>query len=302
MDAPSLIAVAGPVEPELLAAWVGHYRELGVTRFHLAFHFTDQVPVARVEALARTCRTLGVAPTVTNRGPWHEHTNGLLRDMLREQAGDGWHLLADVDEFQAYPGSLAEVLAAVERSGTGTVGGLMLDRVSPDGRLCGWDPAMGLDASYPLGGFLTHEVVRGDPRKIVLAHSTVAVTSGNHRAPGHRPTTRPPVVVHHFKWRDVLAYVEQRAARFADGSWKSASPALRDEGRRLLEHLHAHGGRIGVDEAGLRFRPVSLKTTPDWWAEEASPLVEKWRPPHAGPRKSGSMTSSPSPSGTSNRS
>ncbi|GAB2718890.1 hypothetical protein GCM10027072_09860 [Streptomyces bullii] len=36
-------------------------------------------------------------------------------------------------------------------------------------------------------------------RAVVLAHSNVAVASGNHRAENHRPANRPPVLVHHFK-------------------------------------------------------------------------------------------------------
>ncbi|MFJ3249089.1 glycosyltransferase family 2 protein [Streptomyces sp. NPDC086782] len=292
---PPMIAVIGPVEPGLLAVWVDHYRAMGVDRFHVAFHFPDDVPADREEALMSACSGLGIVPAVVNRGAWHEHTNTVLRDMLREQAGDGWHLLADSDEFHTYPAPLGEVVAEAERSGTGTVGGLMLDRVARDGSLAGWDPVVGLDGAYPLGGFLTHEVLRGDPRKIVLAHSRVAVASGNHRAEGHRPVNRPPVVVHHFKWRaGVREYIEERAARVADGSWETKSLALLDEAMRLLGHLQTHGGRIGVDAAGPRFRPVSLKTVPSWWDAEATQLVDAWRPPHAGRNQPGSTISSPS--------
>lgn len=42
----------------------------------------------------------------------------------------------------------------------------MLDRVSADGSLTGWDAAEGLDAAYPLGAFLTHRLVRGDPARL----------------------------------------------------------------------------------------------------------------------------------------
>ncbi|MGW2697781.1 glycosyltransferase family 2 protein [Streptomyces sp. NPDC001296] len=291
---PPLIAVVGPVEPALLTAWVSHYRTLGIERFHLAFHFTDHVDPDRRHQVQAACRELGIVPDAVSTGPWHEHTNPRLRDALRERAGAGWHLLADSDELHAYPAPLAEVIAAAEASGTGTVGGLMLDRVSADGSLTGWDPAEGLDAAYPLGAFLTHHLLRGDPRKIVLAHSGVAVASGNHRAQGHRPANRPPVVVHHFKWRDgVRRDVERRAEHSADGTWKTASPARLAEARRLLDHLQRHGGRIAVDSPRLGFRPVSLRTVPDWWAAEASRLVTTWRPP-AGQNEPGSMISSPS--------
>ncbi|MEU3279225.1 hypothetical protein [Streptomyces antibioticus] len=291
---PPLIAVVGPVEPALLTAWVTHYRTLGIERFHLAFHFPGHVDADRRHQVQAACRELGIVPDAVSDGPWHEHTNPRLRDALRERAGAGWHLLADSDELHAYPAPLTEVIAAAEASGTGTVGGLMLDRVSADGSLTGWDPAQGLDAAYPLGAFLTHHLLQGDPRKIVLAHSSVPVASGNHRAEGHRPANRPPVVVHHFKWRDgVDEDAGRRAQHSADGTWKTASPARLAEARRLLEHLQRHGGRIAVDSPRLNFRPVCLGSVPDWWAAEATRLVATWRPP-AGQNEPGSMISSPS--------
>lgn len=291
---PPLVAVVGAVEPALLTAWVTHYRGVGVQRFHLAFHFPDHVTPDQRDHVQAACRELGIAPDLVSCGPWHEDTNPRLRDVLRERASAGWHLLADADEFHSYPAPLHEVIAAAEESGTGTVGGLMLDRVRADGSLTGWDPAQGLDAAYPLGAFLAHRLLQGDPRKIVIAHSDVRVASGNHRAEGHRPTNRLLVVVHHFKWRDgVLADAERRAAYSADGTWKTTSPARLIEARRLLDHLQRHGGRIAVDSARLNFRPVSLATVPDWWATEATRLVATWRPPAtaAGQNEPGSMTS-----------
>ncbi|WP_043463967.1 hypothetical protein [Kitasatospora sp. MBT66] len=275
---PPVIAVIGPVEPELLTAFTTHYRTLGITRFHLAFHFPDHVGADRRQALLTTCRDLGLAPRITSTGPWHETTNGGLRDELRRGAGEGWHLLADSDELQTYPDGLTTTIADAEADRCGTVRGLMLDRVTADGSLTGWDTADGLDAAYPLGGFVTHRVVRGDPRKIVLAHSSVQVASGNHRAPGHPPANRPPVVVHHFKWRHgVDDDVRRRAEHSADCTWKSLSQARHTEARRVLAHLQRNGGRIGVRQLGLR--PVTLAQTPTWWADEAQHLVDTWRPP-----------------------
>lgn len=293
---PALIAVIGPVEPALLTAWVHHYRTLGIERFLLGFHFPDHVTPQRRHHLQVACHEFGIIPAAISTGPWHEHTNPQLRDALRERAGTGWHLLTDSDEFHSYPAPLAEVLEEA-RSGIGTVGGLMLDRVATDGALTAWNPTEGLDAAYPLGGFLTHHLLRGDPRKIVLAHSSVPVASGNHRAEGHRPRNRPPVVVHHFKWREgVRQDIERRAEHSATGAWKTASPAQLTEARRLLEHLQRHGGRIATDSPRIAFRPVSLQTMPAWWATEATQLAATWRPPTpgAGHHEPGATISSPS--------
>ena len=292
---PPMIAVIGPVRPELLSTWITHYRQLGVTRFHLAFHFPDHVGVLARERLLQTCRQHDITPGEISTGPWHEHTNTYLRDRQRQAAGPGWHLLSDSDEFHSYPAPVTQLLADAEQADTGTVGGLLLDRITTNGALtaCNW--RKGLDAGYPLGGFLTHRLLRGDPRKIVLAHSSVTVASGNHRAPGHRPVNRPPVVVHHFKWRaGITDDLERRLSNFTDGTWQPASPAVASEAHRLLSHLDHHNGLIALDQVLMPFRPVSMTTLPDWWAAEATQLVATWRPPRS-QKEPGSKISSPSP-------
>ncbi|MFJ6213820.1 hypothetical protein ACIQGZ_10890 [Streptomyces sp. NPDC092296] len=294
-SSPPMVAVIGPVEPELLDAWISHYQGLGVTRFHLAFHFPDHAGVIARERVLGVCRRHGIVPGEISVGPWHEDTNTALRDAQRDIAGPGWHLIADSDEFHAYPAPLPELLASAESAGTGTIGGLMLDRISADGSLTACDWSRGLDASYPLGGFLTHRLLRGDPRKIVLAHSSVTVDSGNHRAEGHRPTNRPPVVVHHFKWRaGVSDDLERRVRNFTDGSWQARGPAVAAEASRLLNHLDRHDGRISTQLATVPFRPVTRDAVPSWWAAEATRIVATWRPPRR-QNEPGSMISSPSP-------
>ena len=279
---PALIAVIGPVEPILLAAWAAHYRALGVERFHVAFHFPAHVPDTWRHELLATARQLGISPAGVSTGPWHEHTNTELRDALREEAGPGWHLLADADEFQTYPAPLTEVVAAAETAGSPVIGGLMLDRVAADGRLAHWSPATGLDRAFPLGGHLTHRLLHGDPRKIVLVRSGITVASGNHRAPGHKPDVNALACVHHFKWRSgVLEDLRRRVEKFTDGTWAEHTPAVRDEASRLLEHLERRGGRIDVADVRLGFRRATLDRLPDRWAHEAHTLHTGWRPPAA---------------------
>ncbi|MFJ2771743.1 glycosyltransferase family 2 protein [Streptomyces sp. NPDC087300] len=277
--APALIAVIGPVEPPLLAAWIRHYRRLGIERFLIAFHFPEHVPAHLRHELQDTSRELGVLPTGTSHGPWHEHTNAQLRDALRHRAEAGWHLLADVDEFQQYPAPLHEVITQAEKSRHRVVGGLMLDRVSACGRLTNWRSEGGLDLAYPLGGHLTHRLLHGDPRKIVLARRDVTVASGNHRAPGHRPDVDRLCAVHHFKWRSgVLDDLRRRIRHFSTGTWQEQTPAVRDEASRLLEHVGRHSGAINTSDPQFAFRHVSLDQMPLGWSAEARGVVTTWRP------------------------
>ncbi|MFI1826918.1 glycosyltransferase family 2 protein [Streptomyces sp. NPDC020412] len=283
---PALIAVVGPVEPSLFEVWVRHYRKLGAERFLIAFHFPEHVPDAQQHELQAACRELGIVPAGTSTGPWHEHTNIQLRDALRQHAGRGWHLFADADEFQQYAAPLREVIDQAERSGHRAVGGLMLDRVATTGRLAGWHPEDGLDHAYPLGGHLTHRLLHGDPRKIVLARHDVPVSSGNHRAPGHRPDPDHLCAVHHFKWRSgVLDDLRRRVQHFSAGTWQEQSPAVRDEAARLLAHVGRHSGTIDTSDPRFAFRRVSLDRIPDTgyripdtWPAEARSIVTAWRP------------------------
>ncbi|MFH8990843.1 glycosyltransferase family 2 protein [Streptomyces sp. NPDC017940] len=276
---PALIAVIGPVEPSLLAAWVCHYRRLGIERFLIAFHFPEHVPDQQRHELQAASRELGITPSGTSAGPWHEHTNTQLREALRHRAGPGWHLLADVDEFQQYPAPLGEVIAQADKSGHRVVGGLMLDRVTSSGRLTGWQPQGGLDLAYPLGGYLTHRLLHGDPRKIVLACHDVTVASGNHRAPGHKPDADRICAVHHFKWRSgVLDDLRRRIQHFSSGTWQEQTPAVREEASRLLTHVGQHGGVINISDPRFAFRRVSLDRMPFGWPAEACGVFTTWRP------------------------
>ncbi len=292
---PALIAVIGPVEPALLSAWADHYRRLGIERFHLAFHFPDHVHDAWWHQLVTVSRNLGIAPAQISTGPWHEHTNAQLRDHLREQAGTGWHLIADSDEFQSYPAPVSEMINQAEMSGQKVIGGLMLDRVATDGRLAAWCPEAGLDRAFPLGGHLTHRLLEGDPRKIVIAHSSVTVASGNHRAPDHKPAMDTLACVHHFKWRSgVLDDLRRRVEQFTAGKWAEHTPAVRSESSRLLQHVNRHHGRIDVADPHLAFRPVTLDRLPDDWATESATIATTWLPPQP-QDQSGFTISSPSP-------
>lgn len=157
----------------------------------------------------------------------------------------------------------------------------MLDRVAADGSFPDWDPALGLDVAYPLGGFLTHFLLRGDPRKIVLARHDVQVASGQHRAPGHRPVNAIPVCVHHFKWRSgVVAYLSKRVAMLGPGRpWREMSPAVRLETHRVLDHLAVHHGRVDVTDPAWGFAPATTSRLPSGWEAKARRIIDTWRPP-----------------------
>src|SRR5262249_38102993 len=126
-------------------------------------------------------------------------------------------------------------------------------------------------------------LLRGDPRKIVLARSEVTVASGNHRAPGHTPDPATLVCVHHFTWRSgVLDDLQRRVEKFSSGAWTEHTPAVRHEAARLLDHVAQHHGRINITDPFLGFRPVTLDHLP-----AAGPSWHGRSPPSGGHRQIG---------------
>lgn len=278
-----LVAVIGPVEPGLLEAFIGHYRSLGITRFHLAFHFADDADSGAVSDVLTACRDLAGPPDIVSTGPWHETLHGQLRDRLRSAAGPGWHLIADSDEFHSYPKPIASMIRDAEETGSGVVGGVLLDRISSDGSVTSAPPARtprDLDRAYPLGGFLTHRLLHGDPRKIVLARDDITLALGSHRSPGNRPANSPPAAVHHFKWRPgITDDLARRVQHHHSGHWHEETAAIRTEAGTFLDHLRQNDGHISLTCPGLSWRPVTIAALPGWWDRDASQVSAEFRPP-----------------------
>lgn len=273
----TLVVVAGAVEPALLREFFAHYRRLGVERFLVGFHFDEDAADAEVAAQVAECRRLEVFPEIVTRGTWTSATNAPIRDELRRRAGPGWHVIADIDEFQHHPDSVRETILRAVEHGTRHAEGLLFDRVAATGSLEGWQPQTGLDASYPLGAFFTHLVLDGDPRKVMVVHASVEVASGNHRVLTEpRRSPMPPLPVHHFKWRGgTTAYLRGRARRF-EGSQDPEERSMRREALRLLAHLERQGGAIGVDRPELGFRPTSTQKLPPAWSVDAKRVSRYW--------------------------
>lgn len=275
-----LISVIGPVEPPLLRAFAQHYLALGVDRLLLGFHFPDDLPRQQEVELVGACEEFS-SPEILSRGAWRADTNGRVRDELRRRAGKGWHVLADVDEFQFHPESIQATIELARSQDAMTVEGLLFDRVTASGKLEGWSEEIGLDRTYSFGGFFTHRVLKGDSRKIVLAHSDVILGSGQHYSPRVAPVlTSSPLPVHHFKWRrDAQAYMRRRAQSFASSNIADEM-SMREEALRILLHLEGNQGRIDVQSSSLRFRTVDLMSWPQGWHHEALEIQHYWRDTH----------------------
>ncbi|MFJ5309580.1 hypothetical protein [Streptomyces sp. NPDC088350] len=273
---PSLVSVIGPVEPDLLRAFIDHYRGHGIREFFLGFHFTDQASSEVRDRLLRTCEELVGPPVIISQGPWHETVHSELRDHLRVRAGVGWHVIADIDEFHDYPAPLDEIIDGAEEQNSAIVGGILFDRVARDGSLGPWSLGAGLDKAFPLGGFLTARLLGGNPGKVVAAHSSARLSLGSHRCLDEAPTNRPIVPVHHFKWRaGILEDLRRRVVNHTSGAWRENGPWIRNEATKLLDHIEGNFGRIDVTDPILAFRPACLGDLPEGWDNDTLIPIER---------------------------
>lgn len=270
----TVVAVIGAVEVELLDAFVEYYHRLGVDDFAFAFHFPERVVSDQTDALLRRCREIVGQPKMVTTGRWGAGTNETLRDQIRQSTHSDWHVLADIDEFQAFNESLHSTIDDCESTLAHYATGLLVDRLPAETESGSFRSTSELDRAYPIGCFLTAKVLGGDLRKVVLARRDVDVAPGNHyvRAQPNAPAASP-VPVHHFKWRPcVRSYLETRAGLFS-GSSDLHEQAMRNEATRALAFM-SRDTRSQL--ASLDWFPASIDRWPHDWRELAGAITSRW--------------------------
>jgi Glycosyl transferase family 2 len=270
-----LFAVIGPLEAHRVGQFLAHYRGLGVEEIYVTLHFPGLTEGLRnVEA---ECRRFGATIVALRFDPWHESSNKeSLAAMRADSESADWHLVADADELQQYPGELVSVLRRAERAGGDVVRGVLLDRFASNG--C-FPSAVGqpLDAVFPLGAFFTSEVLGGDPRKVVALRPTITTEIGQHWSRNGKAPDVDLAIVHHFKWVDgVVGYLELRNKRFAGGEWVEESSAMREEVGRLIRHLANHDGQISTTDPLVKMYVCRMDVHAGDIFENASRVAQLW--------------------------
>lgn len=238
-----LFAVVGKVQPRRLRAFLRHYAGIGVDAASIVMHIPGGDPES-LRDLSATIRNEGAELHQVLEGPWDEASNSLSLAEARAKFPRGWHVVADVDEFHQHPSSLEESIEVATGSGEAVILGTLVDRFSLSGELIGLG-SIPFDRQFPLGGFFTSETLKGDPRKVVACRPSIPLEIGQHWSRNEGSTGDPRALVHHFKWIEgVDVYLRERIRRFERGAWEEASPAMRSEARRFLQHLRQNGGRV----------------------------------------------------------
>jgi len=244
----TLICTLEPDRIRWLPQFIHHYRSIGVERFLLTLQLEPSVAhEARdrdYERFLATLASLGVSAGYRWDHEWNAPAAILnQRSLVDQSLGDrDWIVWCDSDELQIYPAPLPEIVRECEAHGVDYLRGVFVDRVAADLSLAAFDARTSVWDTFPKACNVTLALVRGDPRKVVLARAPVRVSGGKHVpvAARHLKTIAGWVQVHHFKWDATLL---DRLRFRVRPEWRARFPWW-VESQRLLEYFEANDSRF----------------------------------------------------------
>ena len=239
-----LLTVIGS-DVKVLPHMLRHYRRMGIDSFliNVNLDYPDD-PV--MDEVRKTTDEYGIEISRIHIGPWTNEVNTQLYAESRENPDD-WYILADLDEFQEYPGDLREIIEECERKGYDYIEGCFIDRIAKDGGFPDVAYDSPIDEQFPLGCTFTHRILGGYPLKVAAAKGHVDISVGNHNANSGVacPVEECFVQVHHYKWdKSVVSRMWSRARNKDLGVYMLSC-------RRFVDYFQANGGRIDVNDPRL---------------------------------------------------
>lgn len=214
---PRLVTISDPAS-ELHPHLLGHYQTLGVSE-------------ATVHAPSEEWR-------------WRLVNNTGLYAASRAASPEDWFILADHDEFHAYPDEISKILSYCDHKGFDFIEGCLIDRMAESGRLEPVAVGTPIWKQFPIGAIVTASVTGGAINKIVACKGHVRVRTGQHLANGRGcPVSEVYVPVHHFKWTAGLTATLR--TRSTQPLWSYSR-----ECKRALDHIESNGG-IDLSATGM---------------------------------------------------
>jgi glycosyltransferase involved in cell wall biosynthesis len=253
-------------DSDLIEAWLKHYLQRGVERFHLIVH-GDQEQNHKLMAIQHS---YPITIEDSYGGPFHVFEKKDRLDAVLARHTGQWILLVDSDEFVEFP--FADIPATIHELGlahANVMAAPLLQRLTVDGSL--ETPAV-IDDPFQMFPLCSADLyrkmgVKADIFKFplfVCASGTRLGEGGNHYPPlGSEPRGAEVLgVSHHFKFRRTVS--ERLHNRI-----HSVHP-WRYESVQFREYLEKHSNRLPLEGAFLYsreelFRRGLLKPSP--WAD-----------------------------------
>jgi hypothetical protein len=244
--------------PELLPHFIHHYCAMGVAKVLVSARLPEAYEISK-----------GLAeyyPVKASYEPAQEFTDSDKRE-IEDRLLEGenlqphdWVIYADLDEFQAYPAPLRNIVEALNANDAKAIRGYMVDRLAGDGGLKPVAPEIPIWQQFPVMAHITQMIAGGWTQKVMMTRYELK-TEGcvNHTTVGG-VFSSPPIGevteyrVHHFKW--IAGVHERLLKRLAHGKF---SGCYYEECRRLVRYLDEHKKLDVTDPA---FRPSFCPYSP----------------------------------------
>lgn len=253
-----LTVTVGP-DYRLLAKFLRYYHAvLGVKNFLIILN-TPDIKVRRL------LKDFGVHAVYTWLNPFSEklkqyHERAIINKYC---SPDDWILYADLDEFQEYPHGLEYHINYCQENNIDFLEGRMIDRISSTGDLIPLDEKNDIERQFPLGGYLTSNLLKAWDKKIVLAKAKLTVGGGHHLfldRVSQQPHPYKRVLnsystginVHHFKWDSNLLTRMENYIKLPDDSlfyW-------RKEMVRFIKHFKKYN-KINIKDKRFKISAVN---------------------------------------------
>jgi hypothetical protein len=224
-----------------------HYRKIGIKSFVINVHVERPDDPVLSEA-KQIVSDFGCEIASVTVGKWSFAIHQGVYNRSRSGNADDWFLIADLDEFQVYPGNLFNIIEECEREGYEYIRGCFIDRIAADGSF----PELRLDKpiedQLPLGCIFTYRILGGLPLKVVAAKRHIMLGPGNHQPMNGIgcPITDCFVQVHHYKWvREIIERLERLA------NTELEVPLYTLECGKFVEYYRANNGRIDITDPEL---------------------------------------------------
>jgi hypothetical protein len=248
MSSKYLTVTIGP-DYRLLPYFLRYYKTLGIEKFLVILNTPDDAPL-------KILQDFDLSPVKIWTEPFSETLKQRYERSIIDKycSNDDWVIYSDLDEFHDYPAGLDYHLKYCEKHNIDFVEGRLLDRISETGELTILDETRPLEEQYPLGGYITNNLLKAWDKKIVAAKGKLIVGGGHHIFLDSATNNTLPYIrnfsdyslgikVHHFKWdRNVL----DRMNRYIHLQDESLAYWVK-EIRRFLDHYSKHN-KINISD------------------------------------------------------
>lgn len=204
--------------PDLLPHFLKHYNF--VDEINIIIYVSNAYPniekeVREIVKSDKQKLKINIVEVVKERVfDWEKVT--FLYNFMKSLHPQDWWIIADIDEFQLYPGdNISNLINQCEINKWDIVRGGFVDRIGPSGEFSNLLPNVSIWKQFPNAGFFRYPMSAACPNKICLVKGYIEITNGQHYAKINDQTTwrwqgwEHPLIapykeysiqVHHFKW------------------------------------------------------------------------------------------------------